>query len=175
MSAVFRGPFGFWPFPILNTLFPGGVVPVPGRSTITKPIWQSYKLQIPWNWMTNDTGPFIVSFTWDPAKTTVYDALLQGDAVCDQGSNWLDIYFNEQKVAPLTWGGSEVNALKYFNQSVKTWLQSGNNTIHATGGKDYAYPSTVNFSIDATLVITYSGSAPTIKIRKSIVEASIVV
>jgi len=170
MSTVFRGPFNFWPFPILKTLFPGGVVPVPGRSTITNPIWKSYKLQIPWNWMTNDTGPFIVSFTWDPAKTTVYDALLQGDAVCDQGSNWLDIYFNDQKVAPLTWGGSEVNAEKYFNQSVKTWLQSGNNTIHATGGKDYAYPSTVNFSIDATLVITYSGEAPTsIKIEASIV------
>lgn len=173
MSA-FKGPWGFWFFPILSWLFPGGG---PGRSTITKPIWQSYELQIPWNWMTNDTGPFNIAFAWDPAKTTVYDALLQGGAICDQGSNWLDIYFNDQKVAPLTWGGSEVNAEKYFNQSVKTWLQSGNNTIHATGGKDYAYPSTVNFSIDATLVITYSGEVPTsIRIKKSsIVEASIVV
>ena len=62
----FHGPWGFWSFPILNTLFPGGVVPIP----------------------------------------------------------------------------------------------------------DYAYPSTVNFSINTTLVITYSGKTPT---SIKIVEASIIV
>ena len=169
MSAVFKGPFGFWLFPILNALFPGGV----GRSTITKQIWKSYKLQIPWNWMTNDTGPFNVPFTYDPAKTTIYDALLQGNAVCDQPSNWLDVYFNDQKVAPLAWGGSEGNASKTFNLSVKPWLISGTNTVHATGGKDYAYPSTVNFSIGAILVVTYSGPAPMFLGQVQALEASI--
>lgn len=159
--SVFKGPFGFWLFPILNALFPGGIAPIPGRKTITKPIWQSYKLQIPWNWMMNDTEHLNVPFTWDPSKTTIYEALLQGDAVCDQGSNYLDVYFNEQKVAPLTWGGSEGNATKTFRLDVKSWLISGNNTIFARGGKDYYFPSTVNYTLNATLFITYSGVAPT--------------
>ena len=181
MSAVFRGPFGFWFFPILNALFPGipPLIPTPPTPTpqpppivtTTRPIMQSFKLEIPWNWMTNDTGPVNVPFNYNPSQTTIYDVLLKGDAVCAPDSNWLDIYFNEQKVAPLHWGGGEENAKKTFNQSVKPYVVNGSNTVHATGGKDYYFTSTVTFSINAALVITYSGPAPT----SIMTEASIVV
>ena len=111
--------------------------------------------------MTNDTDHLQIPFTYDASKTTIYEALLEGDAVCDQGNNYLDIYFNDQKMVPLHWGGSEGNATKPFNVNVKTWLISGNNTIYARGGKDYLFPSTVNFTLNATLFITYSGATPT--------------
>ena len=137
-------------------------MPIPGRKTISKPVWSNYQLQIPWGWMTNDTGPITVQIVYNPANTTIYDVVLQGDARCDPGSNYLDIYFNDQKVAPLHWGGSEGGKTMYFNPTVAALIHSGSNSINARGGKDFVYPSTVTFTINAALIIQYSGTTPTV-------------
>lgn len=96
---------------------------------------------------------------WDPAKTTITSVLLNVTATSESDLKGMGIFLNGAEVGGLGWPAFDAGT-KSTSIDVKSYLANGANVFKFTYWDSFGRESGVTCTVNATLVVTYTGDEP---------------